>query len=247
MRLRDYRNANKGTAARPAFVPVTNRELRAEPLEVEVVSMPMSPGAPSEVGLTDDELRASPVPVVGVVAISGTVPISGAVTVNVGLTDGQLRAAPVPISGTVTAKQPARVQQSLVYSGAPTITDTMLSTGRSVAGANPAAAVSHTVPAGKKWRILSASLSIRATTAANPWAKATIRWTASGAAANNSPVAAVIAAGGTAAVIGNTAAATLSFGEGIELGAGQQVGISAISNLAANVLDVSLQIIEIDA
>lgn len=42
-------------------------------------------------GLTDAQLRATPVPV------------SGTLTVNTGLTDAQLRATPVPVSGTVTA------------------------------------------------------------------------------------------------------------------------------------------------
>lgn len=43
-------------------------------------------------GLTDEELRATPVPVSGTIAVS-----------NPGLTDTQLRATPVPVSGTVSA------------------------------------------------------------------------------------------------------------------------------------------------
>lgn len=66
-------------------------------------------------GLTDTELRATPVPVSGTVtATTGgltdtqlratPVPVSGTVTATTGgLTDTQLRATPVPVSGTVTA------------------------------------------------------------------------------------------------------------------------------------------------
>jgi len=61
-------------------------------------------------GLTDTQLRATPVPVSGTVTATGPltdtqlratpVPVSG------GLTDTQLRATPVPVSGTVTATGP---------------------------------------------------------------------------------------------------------------------------------------------
>src|SRR5574343_309017 len=70
-------------------------------------------------GLTNAELRATPVPITGTVAVSNLasggltdtqlratpVPISGTVTISnptaQGLTDAQLRATPVPVSGTV--------------------------------------------------------------------------------------------------------------------------------------------------
>lgn len=61
--------------------------------------------AVSNPGLTDTQLRATPVPVSGTVTItdgSGPVTVDGTVTVaNPGLTDAQLRATPVPVSGTV--------------------------------------------------------------------------------------------------------------------------------------------------
>ena len=73
-------------------------------------------GASGGGGLTDAQLRATPVPVSGpltdlqlrasAVAISGTVSISGTVPVSGPLTDTQLRATPVPVSGTVTATGP---------------------------------------------------------------------------------------------------------------------------------------------
>lgn len=80
-------------------------------------------------GLTDAQLRATPVPVSGSVTASGTVavsnfpatqpvsgtvavsnfpatqPVSGTVTATGPLTDGQLRATPVPVSGTLAATQ----------------------------------------------------------------------------------------------------------------------------------------------
>lgn len=63
-------------------------------------------------GLTDAELRATPVPISGSVTVSdgtgpltvdGTVAVSGTVAVTGPLTDTALRATPVPISGTVTS------------------------------------------------------------------------------------------------------------------------------------------------
>jgi hypothetical protein len=66
-------------------------------------------------GLTDAQLRATPVPVSGpltdlqlrasAVAISGTVSISGTVPVSGPLTDTQLRASAVPVSGPLTDAQ----------------------------------------------------------------------------------------------------------------------------------------------
>lgn len=111
---------------------LSNGELRAEPLQVEIVS---GGGGGSTDGLTDEELRAAPVlvsgafypvtqPVSGTVAVSnfpsmqpvtdnggsltvdGTVGISGTVPVSGPVTDAQLRAAPVPVSGTVAVTGP---------------------------------------------------------------------------------------------------------------------------------------------
>lgn len=72
-------------------------------------------GASGSGGLTDVQLRATPVPVSGpltdlqlrasAVAISGTVSISGTVPVSGPLTDAQLRAAAVPVSGPLTDAQ----------------------------------------------------------------------------------------------------------------------------------------------
>jgi hypothetical protein len=63
----------------------------------------VAPGGGAGGGLTDAQLRASPVPVDGsgvVQPISGTVAISGSVAVTGPLTDAQLRASAVPVSGT---------------------------------------------------------------------------------------------------------------------------------------------------
>jgi len=71
-------------------------------LKVEVIA---STGG----GLTDTQLRASPVPVAdggGSLTVDGTVAVSGSVAVTGPLTDTQLRATAVPVSGTVTATGP---------------------------------------------------------------------------------------------------------------------------------------------
>lgn len=83
-------------------VGLTDTELRATPVPVS--------GSVSTGGLTDTELRATPVPVSGTVetgALTNTelratpVPISGTVATSNGLTDTQIRATPLPVSGSV--------------------------------------------------------------------------------------------------------------------------------------------------
>ena len=107
-------------------------------------------GAPFPVtlGLTDAQLRATPVPVSGTVAVtgtffqvtqpvSGTVGVSGSVSVTGPLTDTQLRATALPVSGTVgvsgsvavtgtfwQATQPVSIAGTVAVSGG--ITDTQL-------------------------------------------------------------------------------------------------------------------------
>lgn len=81
---------------------LTDAQLRATPVPV---SGTIATGA-----LTDTQLRATPVPVSGVVTVSdgsgpltvdGTVAVSGSVAVTGPATDAQLRATPLPVSGTV--------------------------------------------------------------------------------------------------------------------------------------------------
>ena len=73
-------------------------------------------------GLTDDELRASPVEVTGTVTANGPLTDAqlraGAVAVTGPLTDTQLRAAAVPVSGTVTANPAARTLTAAVGTAA---------------------------------------------------------------------------------------------------------------------------------
>jgi hypothetical protein len=64
-------------------------------------------------GLTDAELRATPVPVT-----------------TDGLTDAELRAAPVPVSGTVTATPPASVQRVTAITRVATATTTAITAGK---------------------------------------------------------------------------------------------------------------------
>jgi hypothetical protein len=82
-------------------------------LDTHVIRAAGTGGAGPGGGLTNTELRATPVPVSGTVTATGPltdtqlratpVPVSGSVTATTGgLTDTELRATPVPISGSVT-------------------------------------------------------------------------------------------------------------------------------------------------
>lgn len=71
---------------------LTNTELRATPVPV-AVSGNVTVSNPTPQGLTDAQIRATPLPV------SGTITVSNPTAV--GLTDAQLRASAVPVSGTV--------------------------------------------------------------------------------------------------------------------------------------------------
>ncbi len=86
--------------------PLTDAELRAEAVLIDTGLVQ---------GLTDDELRATPVPVSGTITTGGLtdvqlrttpVPVSGTVSTG-GLSDTQLRATPVPVSGTVSLDAPS--------------------------------------------------------------------------------------------------------------------------------------------
>lgn len=77
--------------------------------------MPVSVVGGSASGLTDAQLRASPVPVSGTMALSGTIPVSGP------LTDTQLRASSVTVSGTFwQATQPISAASLPLPAGAGT-------------------------------------------------------------------------------------------------------------------------------
>lgn len=94
------------TAAAPSWT-----EGRVASLSVDLAgALRTTGGAGPGGGLTDVELRASPVPVSGPLTDAQLraipVPVSGTVTATGPLTDTQLRATPVPVSGTVTATGP---------------------------------------------------------------------------------------------------------------------------------------------
>lgn len=86
----------------PAGGGLTDAELRATPVPVS--------GTVVTGGLTDTQLRATAVPVSGPLTDAqlraAAVPVSGTVTASGPLTDTQLRATPVPVSGTITASGP---------------------------------------------------------------------------------------------------------------------------------------------
>lgn len=87
---------------------LTDAELRANPVEVNVDNIPhvivdsMPAGG---AGLTDAELRAAPIPVTHGGLTDAQLRASGVPVTHDGLTDTQLRAAAVPVSGPLTDVQ----------------------------------------------------------------------------------------------------------------------------------------------
>lgn len=91
-------------------------------------------------GLTDAQLRATPVPVSGAVTVSdgsgpltvdGTVAVSGSVAVTGPVTDTQLRATPVPVSGSVTVSDgsgPLTIDGTVAVSGSVAVTGPLTDT-----------------------------------------------------------------------------------------------------------------------
>jgi fibronectin-binding autotransporter adhesin len=104
------------------------------PSGTQVVSGTVTVSGGGSGGLTDTELRATPVPVSGTITHvpSGTQSVSGTVTLaggSSGLTDAELRATPVDVAGTVTAV-PSGTQAvggtvTAVASGSTTVTGTV--------------------------------------------------------------------------------------------------------------------------
>jgi hypothetical protein len=100
----------KTIASSGAAAGLTDAQLRASPVPVS--------GTVSTGGLTDTQLRASAVPVSGTVTASGpltdTQLRASAVPVSGPLTDTQLRASAVPVSGSVTANAGTNLNTSLL-------------------------------------------------------------------------------------------------------------------------------------
>jgi hypothetical protein len=105
---------------------LTDAQLRASPVPVAISS-----GA----GLTNTELRAAPVPVAGTIGVSGTVPVSGPAT------DAQLRASPLPVSGTVTATGPLTDSQ---LRASPPAVEPVMNAGGNIALATAATGANFT-------------------------------------------------------------------------------------------------------
>jgi hypothetical protein len=141
-------------------------------------------------------------------------------------------------------------QISLYYQASASVptAETIVTTSKSEDGGAVSTGTAWTVPAGKKWRVLSAQLMCRTTTAAVPHGKAILRVNTGGVPTTSSPVLLILAGSGTAAVAGNSGNMSSSYGEsGIDIPAGAQISLTYLGAAATNVVDVILQIIEIDA
>lgn len=96
----------KATAAGGGGTGLTDTELRASPVPVSISGSIAVTGP-----LTDVQLRATAVPISGTVAISGSVAVTGP------LTDTQLRATAVPVSGTFfQGTQPVSIAATVAVS-----------------------------------------------------------------------------------------------------------------------------------
>ena len=116
----------------------------ADRLQIFIDDLTSLGGGSSGGGLTDAQLRATPVPVSGTFyqatqPISGSVSITGTAAVSGPLTDTQLRATAVPVSGTFyQATQPISGSVSITGTAAVSAASLPLPTGAATAAKQPA-------------------------------------------------------------------------------------------------------------
>jgi hypothetical protein len=147
------------------------------------------------------------------------------------------------LAGTLNVSQ--KINQGRVFktirftSAAPPVADTLCSSTLNTDGVDAgAAATTFTVTAGKKFRITSVMLTVRATAATLPWALLSLRLNPAGVAVIGSPAVHWLGVGGTAAAIGNVAADTLIFPEGWEISGTMQLALSLANNVITNVVNI---------
>lgn len=135
-----------------------------------------------------------------------------------------------------------RVNKSIRFTATnAAVADTILSCILNTDGVDAGAgATTFAVTGGKRFRFTHATLSLRTTTAANPWGLLSIRMNPAGAAVIGSPVVHWLAVGGTAAVAGNTASDILPFPDGWEISGAMQVALTFANNVNTNVTNIVL-------
>jgi hypothetical protein len=125
-------------------------------LQVDVVA------APDDPGLTDDQLRASPIEV-----------DTGLIVQTDALTDGELRASPVPVSGTVAMSNPTADPETGLATEATLAARFGVAVGVPVVVSNTTPVTLHDPPPGKKVRLKWIAFS---TTSDEASLVATLRW-----------------------------------------------------------------------
>lgn len=120
-------------------------------------------------------------------------------------------------------------------------TEALLSLNISRDGAATAAATSHAVTSGKRWRITGVSASMRSTGATVLSARVALRMNPAGAATATSPVIAILSMTQQAAALAEAGdSVDLMFPDGIEVSGTMQVGLSQVCSAITGVVYASL-------
>ncbi len=168
-----------------------------------------------------------------------TQPVSGTVTITPPtLTKGTQGTTGLSVQD---LKDAGRSAVTIVFNtAAPVVAETLVSAVKTTASVAVAGSQSIAVASGKTLRITNIVLSIRTTTAANPWASLQIRSNPTGATVIGSPSLFRIETGGTAAVIGNTGMISMPVFDGYEFTGTQTLGITLANNVTTNIASVTL-------
>lgn len=210
---------------------------------ISAVSLPLPAGAATETTLAALNTKVTAVNT-GAVTISAALP-TGANTI--GTTTGPtLTKATQGATGysVQDLKDAGRVivNAATAIAGVTCVTaEALLALNISRDGAATASATSHTVTAGKRWRITGMIVSARSTGATVLSARVALRMNPAGAATATSPVIAIASMTQQAAALAEAGdTCVLTFPDGIEISGTMQVGLSQVCSAITGVVYASL-------
>lgn len=193
-----------------------------------------------DTGVSSPVLAGNGLPVTGTFW-QATQPVSGTVTANSPtLTKGTQGATGYSTQDLKDAGR-AIVNASTAIAGVTAVTtEALLSLNISRDGAATAAATSHAVTSGKRWRVLGITAGLISTSAAVLSGRVSLRMNPSGAVTATSPIIATLAIPSGAALAQAGGNVTLMIPGGIEFSGTMQIGLSQVCSAATGTVWASL-------